>query len=81
MIDQISIISSEKKPYTVPLSAVLYSIAASQAMSVKGSTPDISETCSDKSFQKTVTLQKDYGKTGALKTEDGTLYIGISFAF
>ena len=45
-------------------------------MSVKGSTPDISETCSDKSFQKTVTLQKDYGKTGALKTEDGTLYIG-----
>ena len=81
MIDQISIISSEKKPYTVYLSAVLYNIATSQAMSVKGSTPDISETCSDKSFQKTVTLQKDYGKTGALKTEDGTLYIGISFAF
>eukprot|EP00090_Calanus_glacialis_P036383 TRINITY_DN62117_c0_g1_i1.p1 TRINITY_DN62117_c0_g1~~TRINITY_DN62117_c0_g1_i1.p1 ORF type:complete len:194 (-),score=48.50 TRINITY_DN62117_c0_g1_i1:263-844(-) len=45
-------------------------------MSVKGSTPDISEDCSDKSFQKTVTLQKNYGKTGALKTDDGTFYIG-----
>ena len=48
----------------------------SLAMSVKGSTPDISEDCSDKSFQKTVTLQKNYGKTGALKTDDGTFYIG-----
>ena len=45
-------------------------------MSVKGSTPDVSEVGSEKSFQKTVTLQKDYGKTGSLKTEDGTFYIG-----
>ena len=28
------------------------------------------------SYQKVVTLQKKYGKTGSIKCENGTLYIG-----
>ncbi|XP_023335305.1 MORN repeat-containing protein 4 homolog [Eurytemora carolleeae] len=40
------------------------------------SSSDISDDGSDRTFQKVVTLQKKYGKTGSIKCENGALYIG-----